>query len=269
MESLMFDVNHQEDNFTTIEHFEDKCTGIDMNDYFAEVYDNQNDVVGDLRIAVWSDVHILPQSLIGSNTQSPAFLAAVAGDRKMFAESAAILDAAIEQLIIDAPDVLIIPGDLTKDGEKISHQYLAAKLNDVKTALPNIKIYVINGNHDINNHLATDFSTDPATFISTVTPEEFKEIYNGFGYGDPANEYYTPPTGKVAGTLSYVSRPKAGFTFIAIDAGKYSADATKSGVDEHETAGNITPDLMDWIVKKVITARDNGDVVFATLLLRS
>ncbi|MDR1458996.1 MAG: metallophosphoesterase, partial [Bacteroidales bacterium] len=262
MESLMVDVNYPEDNFTTMTHITDFCAGVYSAINFEEVYDNDNNVTGDFRIAVWSDVHVLPQILIGANSQSPEFLQAVAGDRKMFAESAAILDAAIAQIKIDAPDVLIIPGDLTKDGEVISHQYLAAKLNDVKTALPDIKIYVINGNHDVNNHSATDYSTTPPSATPTVTAAEFMQIYNGFGYGDTNNIYYTPPTGKQAGGLSYVSHPKEGVTFIAIDAGKYSADATKSGADEHETAGNITLHLRNWVVRQLNAAKERGDFIF-------
>ncbi|MDR1122362.1 MAG: metallophosphoesterase [Dysgonamonadaceae bacterium] len=261
LESLMFDDNHPEDNWTALA-YDDGCSDEDPVDY-AEVYDNENNVEGALRIAVWSDLHVLPASLIGENSQSSEFAEAIAGDRKMFAESAAILDAAIEQVKTDAPDVLIIPGDLTKDGEKLSHEYLAGKLGEVKIALPEIKIYVINGDHDVNNHTGSkDYSTTPATLTPTVTPDEFRTIYAGFGYSDPGNEYYTPPAGKYAGGLSYVARPKEGFTFIAIDAGKYSADATQSGLDEHETAGNITPELMDWVLEKAATAKANGDFVF-------
>jgi 3',5'-cyclic AMP phosphodiesterase CpdA len=262
LESLMYDTNHPADNWAAMA-YDDGCSREKPADY-AEVYDNENNVEGDLRIAVWSDVHVLPPSLIGENSQNPEFLNAVASDRKMFAESAAILDAAIEQLQTDAPDVLIIPGDLTKDGEKLSHEYLAGKLSKVKTVLPNIKIYVINGNHDINNHTdAKDYSTTPASSTPTVTPAEFRAIYAGLGYGDDNSEYYTPPAGKQAGGLSYVAHPKEGFTFIVIDAGKYSADATQSGLDEHETAGNITPDLMNWILEKAAAAKANGDFIFA------
>jgi 3',5'-cyclic AMP phosphodiesterase CpdA len=265
MESLMYDTNHLEDNFTTIvmtsefDNCQDTYTGVD----FDEVYDNQNNVTGDLRVAVWSDVHVLPDTLIGGNTQSPEFLQAMASDRKMFAESAAILDAAVEQVKIDAPEVLIIPGDLTKDGEMLSHQYLATKLNEVKAALPNIKIYVINGNHDVTpgnySSRSIDYSTTPPSTTPTVSQADFKNIYTGFGYGDSTNEYYTPPAGKKAGGLSYVAHPKKGFTFIAIDAGKYSADAAPGP----GASGHITPDLMNWVVEKVTEAKEKGDLVFA------
>jgi len=210
-----------------------------------------------MTIAVISDVHIIPPSMWAENEDSAA---ATAEDRKMFAESAAILDAAVTEIIESAPDTLIIPGDLTKDGEYASHVYLAEKLAEIKAALPEINIYVINGNHDINNPHAFDYSSGKAVAAHSATPEEFRVIYNGFGYGDEENEYYVPSIGQ-AGSNSYVARPAEGFTVIAVDAAKYSADATSTGLDSQQTGGNITAELLAWVLEKAQEADQRGDTV--------
>lgn len=225
----------------------------------ALAQDTDSIVQNELKVAVISDVHVIPPSMWDDNPDSAA---AVASDRKMFAESAAILDAAIADIIAQAPDVVLIPGDLTKDGEYDSHVYLAKKLAELQRVLPNAKIYVINGNHDINNHHAYDYSSGKGVQALSATPEEFREIYNGFGYGDVNTEYFEPSFGQ-AGSNSYVARPADGFTLIAIDAAKYSSDATSNGIDRQQTGGNISSELLAWVLEKTWAAEERGDTVMA------
>lgn len=44
------------------------------------------------------------------------------------------------------PDLVLITGDLTKDGEQLSHQYVISKLDELRDL--GIKTLVIPGNHD-------------------------------------------------------------------------------------------------------------------------
>ena len=214
-----------------------------------------------LTVATIPDIHVIPQSM-WSNSQAAA--AALASDRKMFAESAAIFDAALANIVEQAPDVVLLPGDLTKDGEVIAHRYVAEKLTELQEALPDANIYVVPGNHDINNRNAFDYSSGIAVPTPSVTPEQFIEIYDGLGYGDATSEYFEPTTGK-AGMLSYAARPADGFTLISIDATKYSADATRSGLDFQETGGNISDELLAWILVQLAEAKERGDTVIAQM----
>ena len=56
-------------------------------------------------------------------------------DRKMLKESDAILTGTLNQLVKDEPDVVMISGDLTKDGEQVNHEAVAEKLSEAKDAL--------------------------------------------------------------------------------------------------------------------------------------
>ena len=51
----------------------------------------------------------------------------------------------------DKPDLVLISGDLTKDGEKLGHQNMAEKLQTIEDET-DAEIFVINGNHDIYNY---------------------------------------------------------------------------------------------------------------------
>jgi len=217
-----------------------------------------------LRVSVISDVHLFPKSMIDEN--SADYIKALNSDRKMFSESEAILDGALQIIGADKPDVLLIAGDLTKDGELKSAKILADKLSALQQGLraqgTDTEIYLVPGNHDVNNRNAKDYSSGTAVDTDRVTPENFKEIFAEFGFANSV-EAFQPAPGKKAGGLSYVERPRDGFTVIAIDTCKYSADATAGGKDIQETGGSLSADLLGWIKSKAGEARDRGDTVIA------
>lgn len=70
-----------------------------------------------------------------------------------------VIDAQLEAIKKQKPDVLLVSGDLTKDGELESHEQLAERLEKFKKEVPGVKVYVINGNHDINNENAKNYNT--------------------------------------------------------------------------------------------------------------
>lgn len=213
-----------------------------------------------LKIAVMSDDHYLSPSMIRDTED---YQTALNSDRKMFAESDAILRTLLDAVRQDKPDVLLLSGDLTKDGEQECHKALAKQLQQLQKEVPGMKIYVINGNHDIRNSDALNFNTpDGKAVPATRThPEDFKQIYD-FVYSDPTViATYTPPAGKEAGGLSYVARPADGFTLVVIDTGRYSADNTSTGKNEHETSGAISADLEQWVIEQTAAAKARGDVV--------
>ena len=215
---------------------------------------------GTLKIAVMSDDHYLSPSMIRDTAD---YTTALNSDRKMFAESDAILRTMLDAVRQDKPDVLLISGDLTKDGEQECHAALAKQLQQLQQDVPGLKIYVINGNHDIRNYNAKNFNTaDGKAVPATRTePEDFKQIYD-FVYSDPTViATFTPAEGNKAGGLSYVARPVEGLTIIAMDTCRYSSDNTSTGKNEHETSGAISADLEQWVIDQIKAAKARGDVV--------
>ena len=115
-----------------------------------------------------TDIHYLAESL---TDQGDMFQAMVEhGDGKLTNYVWEITDAALEEIKLLSPDVLIISGDLSLQGEKKSHEELAKKLDEVEKA--GITVLVIPGNHDINNPSASVYSGGDRYPAEPTTPED-------------------------------------------------------------------------------------------------
>ena len=90
-----------------------------------------------LKIAVISDVHYFSPTMI-KDTED--FTTALNSDRKMLTESDAINLELLDAVREDKPDVLLISGDLTKDGELECHQVIAERLQQLEKDVPGLKV---------------------------------------------------------------------------------------------------------------------------------
>ena len=213
-----------------------------------------------IKVVSISDTHLLGRKFIADTKD---YQDAMDVEIKSFTDSEAIVDKQLAEVKKQKPDVLLLSGDLTKDGEYENHVLLAGKLKQLQKAMPNLKIYVINGNHDIHNEFAMLFNTKDGKAVpaTRTTPALFEKAYDITYKSNTIIARYTPPEGEAAGALSYAARIKKGYTLIAIDSGRYSPDNTDSGEAEHETGGAIPESLRSWVVKQIRAARKRGDTV--------
>jgi 3',5'-cyclic AMP phosphodiesterase CpdA len=215
----------------------------------------------DLQIGVISDIHYYPDSLTGNGCQ--AFIDFCDLKVRQYRESSELLNTALNAIAKHSQEnglkYVLIPGDLTKDGEYVSHVELAQQLRQFEEDT-GIEVFVINGNHDTNNSNACSFANGSKESTKYATPEEFREIYADFGYNQ-AYHKYVPPTGKKAGMLSYSVKLDGGYRLISVDSCKYSFDATSNGVNEHQTGGNITDHHMNWIINEISDAKRSGEEI--------
>ncbi len=202
---------------------------------------------GEMKISVISDPHYFAPSL---GTTGDAFEAYLAADRKMIAESDAILQSALDIVKSENPDILLIPGDLTKDGEKISHQAFADYLSELEST--GVKVYVIPGNHDVNNPDAMSYEGVTATPVESVSPEEFQEIYHDFGYGEAI---YRDPN-----SLTYIAAPSENLWILGIDSCEYDDNANSP-----ETSGSLGSETKVWILEKLAEAKLKGITVIGMM----
>lgn len=222
------------------------------------------DYPNQIKIAHLSDTHFFSRRLY---SDCPDFTIAEHSDRKMFRESGDIIKKAMDEIVAYQPDLVILSGDLTKDGELACHQdihaMLAAAKKRLKAAGKETQFAVINGNHDINNDLnGRDFSGGFAEHTDLVDPLAFKNLYADCGYDDAIAMF--DQGGSKGGSLSYVLRPVKGVTLIAVDSCKYSTDQNGLDVDEHVTSGVVGEKLLQWIESQAKQARAAGDIVFVT-----
>ena len=202
-----------------------------------------------VKIAVLSDLHYMEPSLLKKN--GSAFQMYLMQDPKLLAESGAILQQILIKLLIEKPDLVLISGDLTKDGELISHKALIAQLRIL--GLSNIKVLVVPGNHDINNPDAKRFNGDIVTTVATITSNNFKSLYADFGYKDAI--------ARDPGSLSYVSEPVNGLRILALDANEYYNNTSKYCV----VAGQIKESTMEWAKKQLADAKAKGKTVIGMM----
>lgn len=201
-----------------------------------------------LKIAVMSDLHYFDRTLLPTTEAGiEALQDYMAQDPKLLDLSALILDKVIADLLVEHPKVVLIPGDLTKDGEKISHQSLAKVLRKLTTA--GIKVFVIPGNHDINNPESFSFSSLAPT--ETITADEFASIYNEFGYKNSLRDN---------NSLSYIHKINGKLWVLGIDACKYAQNTTGPIV-----SGEVKAETMEWIKSNLAEAKEKNIQVLAMI----
>ena len=103
------------------------------------------------------------------------------GDGRLLWYQQEIIGAFLADMKELKPDAVLLSGDLTYNGERESHERLAALLSELTEE--GILVYVIPGNHDINNLLSRSFFGEEAERVESVLIEDFKELYQEFGYG--------------------------------------------------------------------------------------
>jgi 3',5'-cyclic AMP phosphodiesterase CpdA len=205
-----------------------------------------------LKIAIVSDIHYMDPSLLGTGGAAGlAFQNYLNQDPKLVEYSDPIFRKVMGELKRENPDILLVPGDITKDGEKVSHQAMAGFFGQLRRH--GIKVYVIPGNHDINNAKAKKYIGDNDYPVDMTSKTDFENIYESFGYGDAVS--------KDANSLSYVAQLTPGLRLIAIDASKYEEYGPSGDV----AAGRIKPATLTWILAQMAEAKQKHMTVFAMM----
>lgn len=210
------------------------------------------------KFAVVSDLHYFAEASMGPDKSKFAEVCKLNNSTTYLSKS--VLDAVLANLAAKASageiEFVLLPGDLTKNAEYAAHAELAARLNQFESAT-GIPVYVVNGNHDINNDRAAKFDGTNWVDDKSATPEEFEALYANFGYNEALSRY-EPADGDYEGSLSYTANIGDDYRLIAIDTQKYSADNTDSGLDEQETAGSMSKNLLNWVIKEIKKAKADG-----------
>ena len=207
------------------------------------------------RIVIISDVHLLSPELI---TPGSAIDRADAGETKMMAMSDDIMTAITDSIIKMEPTVVLLTGDLTNNGERMSHERMAQHL--VRMKQQGIQPLVIPGNHDCNNPYARSFDGDRTVPTATVTREEFVQIYKDFGYGKTSV--------RDTASLSYCCEPFKGTVIIGIDSNmdeQNTLTCRGDSVDTYHNGGRIKPETLQWVIDRASEARKQGKLVIAMM----
>jgi 3',5'-cyclic AMP phosphodiesterase CpdA len=203
----------------------------------------------DLNFAILSDTHYYDRSLGNSG---PAFEAYLLTDRKLVKESSELIELAIDEILHSDAEVVLIPGDLSSEGELLSHRGMAKALYRLKDN--GRRVFVIPGNHDINMlHGAVRYQgieTEPAESISA---EQFADIYQDFGYADAL---YRDDQ-----SLSYVAPISEQLWLLAIDTCRYRDNTAE--IDQ--VGSKPTQPLINWLTTILKKAAAENIAVMAMI----
>jgi UDP-2,3-diacylglucosamine pyrophosphatase LpxH len=193
----------------------------------------------DTRFLVASDLHFYDTSL---GIEGKAMQKYLDEDRKLLVLSEEIIGTAIAKMAMEEADFLLVPGDLTKDGERICHEGVARYLKTLTDA--GKKVFVVPGNHDINNPGSVRFVGDNTEPVPSIDPVAFKQIYKEFGYGQAIAQ--DPDS------LSYVAEPVPGLLLLALDSNRYKENRP----DRHSITDGVFSKLtLSWIKTQLKAAR--------------
>ena len=203
-------------------------------------------------IIVMSDIHVMAPQLL--ENRCTAYENYLNQDPKLLEYSGEVLEYLVGETLQRNPDLVIIPGDLTKDGELVSHQLVVSILEKLRSA--GIPVIVVPGNHDIDNPEGYYFNGDNTRPAERTSPEQFKELYADFGYNQA---YATDPA-----SLSFVCEPLQGLVLLCIDTNKYEENLYLEKGDAknyNQTSGRIRPATLTWMLAEADKARAEGKQV--------
>ncbi len=190
-----------------------------------------------------SDLHYLSPRLYTPGTAFDAVCRVRDGKEVRYGEQ--LLDAFIDTVRQAKPDALILTGDLTLNGELFSHEDLAKKLSALDPSVT--KVYVIPGNHDLNNPNATAYVGDHLEPAEYCTPTQFADIYADCGL--------TKADYQRSGTLDYVVRAEKGPWLMMIDS---TLHATNLADGSPNAAGHMSYAAVQWTERFAQRAREAG-----------
>ncbi|MBQ4266999.1 MAG: metallophosphoesterase, partial [Clostridia bacterium] len=194
-----------------------------------------------MKLTFIADLHHYSETL---GTSGRAYDLRSGSDQKCLAETGAIIDSAFKKIAENDTEAVIILGDITNNGEIVSHEEIREKLYELKKKKP---VYVITATHDWCCDKNPRRFEGASTFhdVPVMKPENLRDFYKDFGPEEAHSEFFTH-----LGTSTYtvdIGDKVRLFCFNDDQNGK-----GKSGYKE---------DHLQWIESEIKKARKEGKIV--------
>ena len=186
-----------------------------------------------------TDTHYFENNL---GARGEAFEKNMVTEQYFVKESHAIVSSVFDKIIEDKEtEIVIIPGDLVKNGEKESHNSFIKELYRLKEN--GKRVYVITAGHDYNDS-AYILKDDGRVPVEGTDFDDLCEMYRDFGYADVI--------ALDEATHSYVAEVNSGIRMLAI-----CCDS------KGQPKGSMDDRLMVWAKEQLDKAKEDGCSVFA------
>ncbi len=177
-----------------------------------------------VRLMLATDLHYLAPRLL----EAKGFLDGTAVEGTIMTRYLdQIIDALVDEVIVQRPDAFLCLGDLAFDGETPSHKDLTPKFERIQEA--GISVLVIPGNHDIHPR---------CTDGSRTTAQTFAELYGAFGREKASSHD--------AASLSYEWQVGDTLRLLMIDCNAV------------ENPGTLSNETLAWIEGRLAQAQVDG-----------
>jgi 3',5'-cyclic AMP phosphodiesterase CpdA len=189
-----------------------------------------------------TDLHYLSPKLLDPDARLLSVL--TEADGKMSQYSPQITDALIREVLELKPQALVLGGDLSFNGGKLSHQELSQKLQQVAEA--GIPVLVVPGNHDINRPNTYHYTADGVVPAAHVSQNAFWNIYKSLG-AEHAVSFDK-------NSLSYVYRISDDFELMMLDTSIHRKGNVQEG-------GKLSEQTLAWMKENLAQAQADGITV--------
>ncbi len=186
-----------------------------------------------------TDTHFFKNSLGAYGKEYDEFMRF---EQKCFAETEAINNAIFDYLAKQTKtDTILIPGDLSFNGEKESHIGFIKLLNKLKEN--GKRVYVITAGHDFNDY-CRGYDDNGIHEVESTAREELFDLYYEFGFKDAIAVDKKH--------LSYVAQLTPEIRLLALN--NDGTDECRETYDEEQ---------MEWIKEQVRKAKADNQMIFA------
>lgn len=162
---------------------------------------------------------------------------------KLLKESQDIFNAVIDSARAIKPDFILVCGDMSKDGEVISHQYVAEMFRKLEDET-GTSVLVVPGNHDMNNPHSLYYEGDATSPAETADETKFERIYSDMGYSESV--------ARREASLDYMAYPADGIAVICVDSNE------KNTSEELRVQGGLSEVQVAWITEMARKAHTDG-----------
>ena len=194
-----------------------------------------------MKLTFIADTHHYSKTL---GTTGKAYELRSGSDQKCLAETSEIIDSAFEQIADSDTEAVFILGDVTNDGETVSHLELREKLYNLKKKKD---VYIITATHDwCCDENPRRFEGDNTYHdVPVMKSEDLPEFYKDFGPSQAIDSFVTK-----IGTICYTVELSSRVRVLCLNDDK----------NDNNHAG-FSEECFQWIERQTKKANDDGALI--------